>query len=50
MIERNKLFTAQEEVRELQRLLQEAYWRERKILKMANNQVVWDQLCEYFGY
>lgn len=50
MIERNKLFTAQEEVRELQRLLQEAYWRERKILKMTNNQGWWDQLCEYFGY
>ena len=49
-INRDKLFCAQQEIMELQRLLIEAKERERKILKDSGMQSWWDYVCEVLGF
>lgn len=50
MIIRDKLYCAQQEVRELEKLLYEAKIRERKALKQQGMQGWWDYIWEIFGY
>ena len=50
MINRDKLYCAQQEVRELEKLLYEAKLRERNALKQQGLQSWWDYICEIIGF
>jgi hypothetical protein len=47
---KDRFYIAREEVRELERLLQEARWRQRRLLKGENQQGWFDWIWEWFGY
>ena len=49
MINREKIYCAQQEVKELERLLHEAKIRERIALKQEGMQGWWDYILEIFG-
>lgn len=49
-INRDKYYIAQQEIQELERLLNEAKKRQRKLYKETNNQSWWDWLCELAGF
>ena len=50
IIRRDELDNAEEEMRELIRLYNEARWRYRNILKRRKIQTWWDWLWETIGY
>ncbi len=50
VIKRDELMEAQDEVRELERLLNEAWLRRRNILKRKSMQGWWDWVLEFIGY
>jgi len=50
LIRRNELMNAEDEVRELEKLLNEAFLRRRNILKRKYMQGWWDWMLEFFGY
>jgi len=50
VIKRDELMDAQDEVRELERLLNEAWLRRRNILKKKLMQGWWDWIWEFIGY
>lgn len=47
---KDRFYIAREEVRELERLLQEARWRQRRLLKGENQQGWFDWIWELLGY
>ena len=50
LVIKNELYNAEEEIRELERLLNEAMWRKRVILKKKSMQGWWDWALEIMGY
>jgi hypothetical protein len=50
VIKRDELMEAQDEVRELERLLNEAWLRRRNLLKKKSMQGWWDWVLEFIGY
>lgn len=50
IIKRDELMEAQDEVKALERLLNEAWLRRRNILKKKLMQGWWDWVCEFIGY
>ena len=50
LVRRNELMNAEDEVKELERLLDEAMMRKRKILKQKYLQGWWDWIWELLGY
>jgi len=50
LVRRNELLDAVDEIKELERLLDEAIIRKRKILKQKYLQGWWDWICELLGY
>ena len=50
LIRRDELMNAEDEIKELERLLNEAFLRRRNILKRKYIQGWWDWMCELFGY
>ena len=50
VVKRDELMDATDEIRELERLLNEAWLRKRIILKKKGLQGWWDWFLEYIGY
>jgi hypothetical protein len=50
IIERDELYNTTDEIIILKRLLQEAIWRRRIILKKTQLQGWWDWVLEFVGY
>ena len=50
LIKRDELYNTTDEIIILERLLQEAIWRRRIILKKRQLQDWWDWLLEWVGY
>ena len=46
----NKLWTTNEEINVLEKLLEELYRKQRELLKNKGNQSWWDYLLELIGY
>ena len=50
VIKRDELMEAEDEVRELERLLNEAWLRRRRLWKKKSIQGWWDWVWEFIGY
>ena len=46
----DKLWTTNEEIKVLEKLLEELYRKQRELLKNKGNQSWWDYLLELIGY